>query len=598
MAALRKTADGHIPLETALDLFAAIYGAVPGGDPTRVDSSHLVEGTLVLRTVLGQWDALTPDQQEAVRAHLGYGSVQSFRPPMALDDDPATVAMQARVEGARGVIAGHMGADVAIPMRVVVTDELRPGVSGDSIAESGGTMQVAGAAEGCRIRLRTDASDQTVAHEVFHCFQYALAADVVDVYWGEDWIIEGSAEWAGVEVAGMDRTSSANFADWVLHHDGIVFLDYAAVGYFWTIEDMGASPWQVVPAMLGLGGEDAVAASGFAPEQVLRAMGPKATRGLSIDPIPVSSVWDFGISVPSWGERLAVAVTPAQPIDHEPVFGGLFAKGANLHATLEGGERVQVVMDADVGTLEFFGHDAISWSGGLSREFCMVEGGCRCGIDGSVDSGLEQGAPDLIVVPGESGFGPMVYTIIFSDDMFTDGHWTGTMTTSTLTAVGDTQFGTRSEATGPFEVTVEHGAVTSGSYSIAFAVSFDTPTGSAAGTASLSGVFTGCGSSPQMQQTGYAFDGTMTIAGETSSFSFTCTAACGSFTAVADGEGGSGTSGSTGFTRFDTLWAPDPITDPNSRTGLIDATGHAAAMGAGGFAVSGMEITFEATKTG
>lgn len=192
----------------------------------------------------------------------------------------------------------------------------------------------------------------------------------------------------------------------------------------------------------------------------------------------------------------------------------------------------------------------------------------------------------------------MTYTVrIPPEVVFTNGQWTGTMTTSWLMITGDSAAGMRTALTTPFELVVEEGAVISGSFSTSFGAGFSNDNGSGDGVVTLGGVITGCGFSPQLVNESLSFEGTMTIAGQTQPVSFTCTNACGSFSVDVAGDGGTG-SGGAEFDPLSTMWRPDPQTDPNLLTGTIDTLGYVGAIAAGGFSVSGFEITFEATKSG
>lgn len=123
--------------------------------------------------------------------------------------------------------------------------------------------------------------------------------------------------------------------------------------------------------------------------------------------------------------------------------------------------------------------------------------------------------------------------------------------------------GERLASTFPFELTVENGAITSGVFTIGFQVQASSPSGSGSGLLSIGGAFAGCGFVPQLKGLGLSFDGTMII-GE-SDIPVT-------FSNPIDGEGG-----------LETVWLPNPITNPNTRTGALDVGGTMESIAAGGF---------------
>ena len=99
------------------------------------------------------------------------------------------------------------------------------------------------------------------------------------------------------------------------------------------------------------------------------------------------------------------------------------------------------------------------------------------------------------------------------------------------------------------------------------------------GVAAISGIFTGCGFSPQMQGTDFSFSGSFTIDGLTVPLELAFPMA------PADGV-------------TTTLWVPDPVGDPALRTGTIDTLAYLGAIGSSGLSASGMEISYTITRTG
>ncbi len=592
LSVIRAANEGRLPLSDALDFFASTFGEMPGSDDLRFEG-RAGDGTMALMAVLAHWEELSPEQQQAVRSYLGYSSAQSFLAPAAVGPDADDLALQADIDSARAAIAGFVGTDLTFPIRGEMVPGLTgvlPGdtepspIAGVTWPERGGDVALSGRPDVCRVQFSTDEvlSPTTVAHEVFHCFQYQLGPDLADAIASAAWIIEGSAEWAGAKVSGVDGGVIDHFEQWVQNTDSLFGLSYGAVGYFWVLESMGVNPWSVIGEMLATEGTEAVAASGFEPGDVLRRVASSLARRQQAPTLPVSGVWDFAAAgVPPGGVRVPLTVTPDTPFVNSQVRGG-FVRGAEILFTLEGGERVQVEVDSDVGTIEFYGKDAIVWDGRLNREFCLEDGGCRCGVDGEVDPGLGIGSREMILAGGELGGGPITYLVRIPDPegAFTDGHWEGMITSSVFEVSTDGTTGTRHETSAAIEFTVENGAVTSGAYAVSYFINFaNDGGGTGEGTSTVTGRFTGCGFAPQLYGTGFSLDAILHLP------------EVGDVPLVFSQTIDSPPIGPT-------LWVTDPVTDPNRRTGQIDPIAELEYLRSSGYGASDVVFTFEATRTG
>ena len=590
LAAIRGANDGALPLADALDFFAATFGDIPGGDGNRFEGRP-EDGTMALMAVGAHWDELTPEQQEAIRVRLGYSTVQSFRAPIVVADEAAAAALQVQIDSARSTIAGLVGSDVLFPivgemmagLTAVAPGETTPiPVAGVTIPERHGVLATSGRPDQCRIRFSSDypLNATTVAHEVFHCFQFQIGPDISDVFASQSWVVEGSAEWAGAMVGGIDSLVVEHFHQWRDNTGSLFGLDYDAVGFYWVVASMGVSPWTVIGDMLAVDALEAVAATGLEPVDVLQRVASSLARSQSDPALPVSGVWDFSVNVPEGGIRIPFTLTPTTPpYESEEARSG-FARGSDVVLRLEGGERVEVDVVADVGTLEFFGKDALEWEGSLHREFCLEDGGCRCGVDGAVDPGLGEGSRELVLAGGELGGGPITYQVRMPDPegAFTDGHWQGTITSSVLVITTGTGVGVRHETIAPFEFTIENGAVTSGTYSLQFFDEYRSDIGSGEGTATVTGGFVGCGFSPQLIGSTFGLDMTLVVDGHPVPFAF-----------ETDISGAAGPG---------TVWRNDPITDPNHRSGIFDVAAYIDMIRASGFGATDVVMTYEATRSG
>ncbi len=105
-----RLVDGRVPLDLALDRFAAAYGPIDGGDPGATGPAG-PSGTGALLGVLAHWDALSADQRAAVEA--AFGPVPYATAPIAVDFTGEVLDVE--THGAIGMIGlpGGLTAPVA-----------------------------------------------------------------------------------------------------------------------------------------------------------------------------------------------------------------------------------------------------------------------------------------------------------------------------------------------------------------------------------------------------------------------------------------------------------------------------------------------------
>ena len=85
----------------------------------------------------------------------------------------------------------------------------------------------------------------TIAHEVFHCFQGALSDDLADFYSSElaPWVVEGEATWVGATISGDDSMPWA-WSSWLLKpKKSLLSRVYSAVGIYSLLTDSGGDTW-------------------------------------------------------------------------------------------------------------------------------------------------------------------------------------------------------------------------------------------------------------------------------------------------------------------------------------------------------------------
>lgn len=475
-----RAANGFaVPLDAALDLFSSVFGQIPGGDPTRFEVRP-GDGTLAIRKIGAHWPDLTSEQQQAVFGRLGHSEVQSLRGPSTsvpqrLIDD---------VNDVRSAISSHLGRELPLPIAVGIDRDL------DALAavqpQRDGRFAPDGIADECLVVFpAADPSRNTIAHEVFHCFQVHLAGDVATFNGGPDWIYEGSAEWVGARVGGNDDSTHYLYEAWGNSTSSLFALDYAAIGFFWVIESMGVDPWTVIGPMLSAEGEAAVATAGLDESDLLRRMASSPLRRSIAPTLDVSTAWDFTpADVPEIAIRRLRVLAPGSSAS-ESISLQSFAKLPPLRFELRGGLIATVTATADVGLFEFVDGPSEDWVGEYEAQFCVREGGCSCGADG-VDSQIPRRARDFVLAMAERDGGPVTYRVDLAESGigFTDGHWEGELTTWYDSAPRFSQ---------PIEFTVLDGAVVEGSYA-----ETQLKSDPVAAIVTIRGSVAGCGYSPRL----------------------------------------------------------------------------------------------------
>jgi hypothetical protein len=371
LTAARAANGGTLPSDDALGLFASIYGELPGV-PAQFDGVRPGDGSLAIRNVLATWDELDAAQQRAISERL---SEPGSGEPGGLRRAPTTpdAELQRAAESFAAEAAARFGAPLRA--RMVVMTAPQSTLGDDALADatplSGGRFPPDAAHDTCRIRVREDRRDDrsTLAHEVVHCLQYDLAFASYLVT--PDWIMEGSAEWAGTRLAGLGDVASGHFATW-LRRDGSLFdLDYSAVGYFWTIESMGADPWRVIPPMLGLDGVAAIGASGLDPNEVALRIVTGPLRSSLAGFTDADPQWDLvPPDVPPMGVHEDVAVAPGRPIDRTGDMAPF--NGTYPHVISVEGGTIDVAVKGSVGAFQLVGGALVTLVDAGSQRLCPV----------------------------------------------------------------------------------------------------------------------------------------------------------------------------------------------------------------------------------
>ncbi|MEX1208626.1 MAG: hypothetical protein WEE36_08530 [Acidimicrobiia bacterium] len=592
LAEARAGNGGVLPAQESLDLFSAIFGAVPGADPTRFEIDEH-DGSMAVMSVLANWDELTTDQQAAVAAVLdgeapaaasqivsaGFFSSFSIRSMRAL-------GVSAQVATAQAAIESRLGRALGIPVEV----EVRPPdevviegseVNGYAFPTRDGVFVTSGSAEACTFRLKDTAVYRTVVHELFHCFQFAAVADVGQVLRGQDWITEGSATWVAARIAGVDDYAETRTRQWMTNRGSIFDLDYPALVFYWTIEDMGVDPFSVILGMFGSTGEAAVAATGLDPAAVLpRIAGERAAAHRLAPNLDVSDVWQLSPGdVPGFGLRTPIVVDESTPFENSRT-GGPWAPGG-LGQVRFGEEGIaHVVVEADAGYVEFEGEGNHPVGGLFDRRFCIRPGGCTCGADEGEEA-LPMGSENMLMTAINRAGGNIRFLVELEefDEEFPAGQWEGNFLITTVRFSADGGRVVSDPTSAPFTITVEDGAVTRGSYVQTADQRIDFDDGAyAEGTGAIEGVFTGCAFLPLMVPSMFSFEGIGVRDGMTTPLSF---------------RQPLGPSPGLG----PAPWTFTEVTE-NRVAGTIDNAAYLAFMRSVGLTVDDVEVRFEATRVG
>lgn len=541
----REGNDGSLSLQTSLDLFASIYGTLPGVTSTIIEPRP-GDGSLAIRSVLANWDELDPDTQDAVSAALAPGqraetiALAGEVTAIRAQSDAALAEATMAVDVARILIEEQLGRPLGIPMTISVLDAPIGGdtVLADASPMRSGVFATSGTPDSCSIRIfplgEGTSLETTVTHEVYHCFQFTMVPDISKVLRGQDWIIEGQAQWVGARLGGVGDTTEGWFHDWIASPATSLFsLDYAAVGFYWVLETAGVDPWQAMPAMLDQRGPSAVEATGGDPMQMWRlALTSMPRRSVAPD-LDLPPEWDFTPDdVPWMGMRIDANVSPSSPFERSKPHTA-FSRSGTLVATLEG-DIVEVTANGGLGSLAFeSGDPTVTWSGSYDQEFCLNEdgAGCTCQAAEPLPKGTDTLAIGLAIVDPATTSLRITTRDMTPDDQlgFSDGEWEGTFFESDVGVAFDSATAVREGGESPFTLSVRDGVVT-GTFSTVSEMDVTVPpdgSGLPGGTGRLrtvtEGILADSPCNPSFAARSSSSVGTMTISGITAPLAFDST---------------------------------------------------------------------------
>ena len=264
--------DGSVSKEVALQAFstaiASLPGvpAAPGGPPQDFERA---DGTFAIDWLLPYIDQLTPEQRAVVDSVLApspsavvVNSPQLIAGRGPIVREPAAPAADAQskpytdaIAAAVGTVASRLHRDLQVPTYFDFAPP--PQDQPRALAFAFPTRNVVGLDPRCQIRATPliEGSSQTrinvtMAHEVFHCFQFDVLPGRSAVG-ARAWIIEGQAEWAGEDVGGPGPDGGDWWSAYLKTPTFSLFArEYDAVGFYEHLAETGTSPWTIFDKML------------------------------------------------------------------------------------------------------------------------------------------------------------------------------------------------------------------------------------------------------------------------------------------------------------------------------------------------------------
>lgn len=257
-------ADGTVSTDTALQAFSLTFGALPGVSVPAGDAGVIGDGTFAVRWLVAHWADISAQQRSAAIGLLpdlaGLGGAAST-PAAHLAALPAMVLVSGQHSDAFYTqLAQQEATDIAAklgkPLTLTVTAKLGQPQDAKDLAEampldSNGEQQ--GKPARCAITvsasgdgLAGDDLSQTMAHEVWHCFeaQYGGFGKFFNAK-AYSWIVEGEAEWVGDTLYPNALNVAAKFWFRYLDHpDKPLFSRaYDAVGFYSQLGQSGVDVW-------------------------------------------------------------------------------------------------------------------------------------------------------------------------------------------------------------------------------------------------------------------------------------------------------------------------------------------------------------------
>ena len=283
-------------VDAALGLFALVFGAIPGAPEPPQDSGASGDVTIAVRAVRGVWDQLSAEQQAAVEEALHpkdaaihvVGEGRRSAPP----DAKLVAAINDAAKNQRAAIAAKIGNFTGkLTVVVAAKDNAKHdyGVADPEVRPDGTFTG------NCTITIfpqaQTGAEEllNTIAHEVFHCFQFGAYGSNAGWARGPKWVTEGGAEWAAATITLADKSTGDRWDRYLRNpNKPLQNKDYDAIGFWAHLAESGVDPWGVFHRVWGAAGTPAAFdAAGANTDAFLDSWGSGYVRNAAL-----GAAWD------------------------------------------------------------------------------------------------------------------------------------------------------------------------------------------------------------------------------------------------------------------------------------------------------------------
>ena len=254
----------------ALEAFALAIAPLPGVTVPTGSAPNLntqVDATFAVMWIMRYLDQLTPEQHAVVDPILAADPTAPRITPGAAGAAPPTSLQQPRVvlaaytamsasdyldlaEKYEQQIASEIGRQLSMDLTLTL-DKVQ--VNGkDGVVWWAYSVPVKNTND-CALHVEpvmqnsTDAAaaNATMAHEIFHCFQFDYARQIgLNANSIADWVLEGQAEWVGETLGGPTNIGRDWWVKYLDNYATPLFArDYDAVGFYQHMSEEGINPW-------------------------------------------------------------------------------------------------------------------------------------------------------------------------------------------------------------------------------------------------------------------------------------------------------------------------------------------------------------------
>jgi hypothetical protein len=255
--------NGTVSQQTALQAFALTYGSLPGVHPPAGTPAYVPSGTLAAGWVLADLPRLSPTLRAAVLSRLGLATGRKAHGATFGDPDfhqSTALTAEASLWAARE--SAQLPGQPKLGLTIVAGDSVNTAVTKDGDHAEADALPVNAAGmlsrsgPYCRIRVnvsKVDSSTElalTLAHEVFHCFEFSLTPTVWDKVGA--WVREGLAEWVAEDVVKPPYAQAGGFLETYigLPDQPVLQRGYSAIGFWGHVQDADGDLWSKIPKIL------------------------------------------------------------------------------------------------------------------------------------------------------------------------------------------------------------------------------------------------------------------------------------------------------------------------------------------------------------